>query len=234
MARHLPPEELLLDYAAGTLPEPLSLLVATHLTLVPESRREVRALEAVGGAMLEELEPAEMSSEAFDTLMARLDAEDEEDSGERTRGAAGEPAVAVAEGRALRQTESGIILPAPLRAYIGGDADHVPWLERSGSVAEYDVLPGYPDFRTRLLKIRAGAKVPAHTHEGREYTLVLDGSFSDEGGCFERGDVEVADGEVTHTPVAGMERDCICLAVTDAPLRLTGPLGRLLNYFIDM
>jgi putative transcriptional regulator len=91
-----------------------------------------------------------------------------------------------------------------------------------------------PGYRTRLLWIKAGAKVPTHTHGGREYTLVLQGSFSDESGRFGRGDVEVADAEVTHKPVAGSECDCICLAVTDAPLRMTGPIGRILNYFIDM
>ncbi len=234
MARHLPPEEMLLEYAAGTLPEPLALLVASHLTLAPESRRDVQAFEAVGGALLEELEPVEMSDDALDSLLARLDKEDADESEAGTRGSGAALVSAPPKTRPMVQTESGIILPAPLRAYIGGDADCVPWLERTGNVAEYDVLPGYPDFRTRLLRIRAGAKIPSHTHEGREFTLVLDGSFSDEEGHFERGDVEVADGDVTHMPVAGSERDCICLAVTDAPLRMTGPFGRLLNYFVDM
>jgi putative transcriptional regulator len=32
--------------------------------------------------------------------------------------------------------------------------------------------------------------------------------------------------------VADEGQDCLCLAVTDARLRLTGPLGRLLNPFM--
>jgi putative transcriptional regulator len=28
------------------------------------------------------------------------------------------------------------------------------------------------------------------------------------------------------------DADCLCLAVTDAPLKLTSPLGRLLNPFV--
>ncbi len=63
---------------------------------------------------------------------------------------------------------------------------------------------------------------------------MLEGSFTDETGRYARGDVSVADPEVTHQPVAGRECDCICLAVTDAPLKMTGPLGRILNYFVDM
>jgi putative transcriptional regulator len=63
-------------------------------------------------------------------------------------------------------------------------------------------------------------------------TLVLAGGFSDESGHFVRGDVAEADPSVNHQPVADPGEDCLCLAVTDAPLRLTGPFGRLLNPFL--
>lgn len=226
MVRHQPPEEMLLDYATGTLPEPVALLVAAHLTLAPESRRDVRNFEALGGAMLEELEPEPLGDDALDNVLARLD---EPAPAERNRGRR--------ERAASEEVESGSeagLMPAPLRRYLPRDLSSLPWKQRTGEVAEYELLKDAPGFRTRLLRIRAGAKVPAHTHEGHEYTLVLQGSFSDECGRFARGDVEVADGAVTHRPVAGSECDCICLAVTDAPLKLTGPLGRILNHFIDM
>ena len=35
-----------------------------------------------------------------------------------------------------------------------------------------------------------------------------------------------------HTPVATLDRECICLAVTEGPIQLTGFLGRLLNPFL--
>ena len=44
---HHPGDEHLLDYASGAAPHGLSLLVATHLTLCPECRRKVDAMEAV-------------------------------------------------------------------------------------------------------------------------------------------------------------------------------------------
>lgn len=226
MVQHQPPEEMLLDYATGTLPEPVALLVAAHLTLAPESRRDVRNFEALGGAMLEDLEPESLSDDALDEVLARLDepAPDERNRDRRAPAASTEIDTGADAG----------VIPAPLRDYLPRDLASLPWKQRTGEVAEYELLKDAPGFRTRLLRIKAGAKVPAHTHEGREYTLVLLGSFSDECGCFARGDVEVADGEVTHRPVAGSECDCICLAVTDAPLKMTGPLGRILNYFIDM
>jgi putative transcriptional regulator len=60
-----------------------------------------------------------------------------------------------------------------------------------------------------------------------ELTLVLQGSFSDETGHFARGDLEVADEELEHTPVADGGEVCICLAATDAPLRFNSLMPRL-------
>jgi putative transcriptional regulator len=74
--------------------------------------------------------------------------------------------------------------------------------------------------------------MPTHTHDGSELTLVLAGGFSDESGHFVRGDVAEADPSINHQPVADPGEDCLCLAVTDAPIRLTGPFGRLLNPFL--
>jgi len=229
MVQHLPPEELLLDYATGTLAEPLSLLVATHVTLSPESRRQVREFESIGGALLESVEPAEMAPGALDAALAEIDAAPDA-GGDEAAGPAERPRAADASG----PSGTAASVPTPLRTYVQRNFDALPWRERGSNVAEFDLLPDYPGYKTRLLRIRAGAKVPQHTHAGGEYTLVLEGSFTDETGRFARGDVAVADADVTHQPVAGSEGDCICLAVTDAPLKMTGPLGRILNYFVDM
>lgn len=71
--------------------------------------------------------------------------------------------------------------------------------------------------------------MPAHGHGGEEHTLVLCGAFSDHGGHYAAGDVALADAGVTHRPKADPGEDCICLAVTDAPLRFKGPAGPILN-----
>ena len=62
---------------------------------------------------------------------------------------------------------------------------------------------------------------------GMELTLVLQGAFADENDRFGRGDIEIADEEMEHTPVALTGEDCICLAATDAPLRFRGLIPRL-------
>ena len=74
--------------------------------------------------------------------------------------------------------------------------------------------------------------MPDHGHNGMELTLVLQGAFSDEDGYFARGDIEIAHEDVDHMPVADISQDCICLAVTDAPLRFKGLLPRLAQPFL--
>lgn len=83
--------------------------------------------------------------------------------------------------------------------------------------------------QTRLLRIPAGKPVPEHTHQGRELTLVLSGSFRDEVDHFGRGDIEEADGTLLHQPKADEDQDCICLAVTEAPLRFSSWIVRLVQ-----
>ena len=62
--------------------------------------------------------------------------------------------------------------------------------------------------------------------------MVLEGAFRDETGHYGRGDLMIADSLLDHRPRADEAQDCVCLVVTDAPLRFTGRFGRFLNPFI--
>ena len=118
------------------------------------------------------------------------------------------------------------VFPAPLADYVGGDLSAVRWRRVGGGVKQA-ILPTGKDATARLLFIPAGTAVPDHGHRGMELTLVLQGAFADASDQFGRGDVEIADEEMEHTPVALAGQDCICLAATDAPLRFRGLLPRL-------
>ena len=206
------PDELLLAYASGGLDEAMSLVVATHLTLSPESRARVADYEALGGALIEEIEPAEVSGGALDAVLARLDSEEE----------------APAESAPPRD---GHDLPAPLRGYVGPDIESLKWkkLIRGVQEAEFPIGGGG---RARLMKIESGVAVPKHSHRGSEATLVLEGAYHDATGYYDRGALQMADATLDHQPEATGGETCLCLVVTDAPIRLTGRLGRLLNPLI--
>ena len=205
--RHHLSDELLMAYAAGSLPEAFSLVVATHISLCDECRARLETFEAVGGAMLGDCGTAELEADSLEATMALIAAED----GVR---------------EAPKQAPAGAVFPEPLRSYVDGDLDAVAWRSIGGGVRQA-ILTSADGATARLLHIPAGAAIPDHGHNGTEMTLVLRGAFRDEFDRFARGDVEVANENTHHTPVAEAGEDCICLAATDAPLKFSGLLPRL-------
>jgi putative transcriptional regulator len=217
---HHPNEEFLLDYSTGALAEAWSLAIATHLALCPLCRRRVAELEAIGGELVERMTPVPLAAGTFDDVMSRLGADADEVE---------EPIVRPATSGGPRP-----ILPQPLRDYVGGDIDDLEW-QRLGFGAEQLLVPMDSGTATaRLLRIPAGRPVPTHTHQGLEFTLVLSGAFSDATGSFATGDLQEADETLEHQPRADVGEDCICLAVTDAPLRFKSLAARIVQPFIGI
>ena len=210
-----------MDYAAGTCSEGEALLIASHLTFCPICRQVVDRLEKLGGALLESIEPSALSSDCLDTIMARLD-RDETTPTDRPS----------ASPLALPSPDEAFVVPAPLREYLGCGPGEIAWRPVIRGLEEFTLPVGGSGGRVKLLRIRAGTAMPRHTHKGSEMTLVLAGGFSDRTGQYESGDIAVFDSSVDHQPVADPGEDCVCLTFTDAPLRLTGPVGRWLNRFV--
>ena len=208
--KHHLPEAVIAAYSAGTLPEAYALVVAAHASLCDACRADIASYEAVGGAVLQEGDTAELAPDALAATMALIETNDDE-----------KPKV----------LPSKSMFPAPLEAYVGGGPDKVRW-QRLGGGMKQAILPCDGDATARLIYIPAGMAMPDHSHRGLELTLVLQGAFSDEVDRFERGDIEVGDEDLSHTPVAEAGADCICLAATDAPLKFKGLLPRLFQPFV--
>ena len=204
-------DELLLSYAAGGLSEGWSLAVATHLALCPDCRRRALAADAVGGALLDGIEPSPVDDASLEAVLGRIDAAADRPLPPSARPAAGDT-----------------LLPEPLRTYAGPE---LRWRRRSPSAHQIRIATRDRATTVRLLRIKAGAPMPVNGHRGTELTLVLQGAFDDAAGTFARGDIEEADEGVEHQPIAAAGEDCICLAVTDAPLRFRG-VAALLQPFL--
>ncbi len=210
MIHHHPSDESLLRLAAGTLPAGLAVVVQAHLETCPACRAETQRLEALGGAILEDLPPEPLDERAFNQVLARLD----------------EPALPRAP-RPPRQTRrvlpEGVSLPAALKG-----ADIGRWLWVGWGIHHSRVrLPWAPDQTMMMFRVDGGRRVIHHTHGGAEFTQVLAGGFSDETGHFSAGDLAEADETLEHQPVADPE-GCICLAALEGGLRLPW-LDRLLR-----
>ncbi|MEL7093012.1 MAG: ChrR family anti-sigma-E factor [Pseudomonadota bacterium] len=211
--KHHLTDDILMAYAAGTLPEAFNLMVATHISLCDECRAQLGALEAVGGEMLDQA-PSNVVAMDEGSLAATM---------------------ALIAGGAVDQAEpvrtADSILPGPLQDCVGGDVGDISW-RSVGMGVKQAILPTSSEASARLLYIPAGAAMPDHGHHGTEMTMVLQGAFQDEDDYFARGDVEVANSDLHHTPVADIHEDCICLAVTDAPLRFKGIVPKIAQRFV--
>ena len=203
----------LMAYAAGTLPEAFNLIVAAHISLCDDCRATVEACDALGGAVMDSGQAVAMGAGSLDAALARLDAPR----------SPRKPQPRVAQG----------ILPSPVRDYIGGDLSEVKW-RPVGMGVKQAILPTSKRAKARLLCIPANGAMPPHSHNGTEMTLVLQGAFRDEEGRFGRGDIDIADQNVTHTPIAEPGEDCICLIVTEAPLRFQNWLPRIVQRFVGI
>ncbi|SIS66705.1 ChrR family anti-sigma-E factor [Phaeovulum vinaykumarii] len=214
---HHPTDALMMEYAAGTLPEGFALVVATHISMCDECRARLHAFEAVGGALLDSAPTCEMGEGALARVMAGLDARP-----------ARSPAPVAPQSRPQPRPPARPrgLLPEPLAGYVGGGIGSVRW-KPLGLGVRTAVIPTGGSATARLLYIPAGESVPDHGHRGRELTLVLQGAFADAEGRFGPGDIECAGTEVEHTPVAEPGQDCICLAATDALLRFRALIPRL-------
>ena len=200
-------DELLAAHAAGHLSPALALIVATHLALSPESRRRYRCFEAAGGVLLDRIEPVALAPDAWQRMLARLDAEE-----------GAKPALAL--------TASWPRIPRPLRDHLPASPDAVAWRPLPNARA-IDLDLGDPGFRTSLISVNAGRAFPRHGHAGRELILTLEGGFRDESGHYRRGDLQIAEAGEEHQPVADEGQDWLWLRVLDAPLRPVGEFAGL-------
>ncbi len=210
-------DELLLEYATGALSEGWSIAVATHIAMCPHCRNRLAAMEATGAELLEDIEmPSEPSVEeaSWAALSSKIDTVKQDTT----------------EKEDVSQTQSPArSVPEPLYSYLGGNPDEIKWRALGLGAYHYPIKLPDKSISVRLLRIPAGKPVPEHGHGGRELTLVLKGSFSDENGRFGPGDFEETDDEIEHQPVADPGEDCICLAVTDAPLKFKSRIVRVIQ-----
>ncbi|MTI46061.1 ChrR-like anti-ECFsigma factor [Roseibium hamelinense] len=207
-------DELLASYAAGTLASPAQALVDAHLELSNQSRAYVGSLEALAGAGLEDTAPAELSDR--DAALAAIFADDEP---------------IVSKSTLTERENPDQRIPKSLRAIIDGSIDDLPWRTLIPGVREVK-LGEIDGCNASLLWVRGGKAMPSHTHHGTELTLVIQGGFKDSDGHYVRGDIAFADDSVDHKPIADEGEDCICFAVTEGRLRLTGPVGRFFAPFV--
>jgi putative transcriptional regulator len=195
MIAHHPSEATLAAYAAGTLPEALALVAATHLGQCAACRGSLATLEATGGALLEDLPPVALSVDALDRLLLRL----------------GEPAPSTPP---VLNPE----LPAPLNRVVLGR-----WWPM-GRGTRYRPLVTSGAAWGGLLLAQPGRSLPRHGHSGLELTCILSGAFADGSGAYGAGDLSEPETDHDQPPVVIGAEPCLCVIASEG-IRLRGLLG---------
>lgn len=213
MADYHPTDEFLIQFSAGKMPDALGLMIACHLEECPRCQSRSRLFEQVGGELLQQSADQPVSDTLLANVLNKLDI----------------PSVAVDEG--IPHTSQSII-PRPLQRFIQPDYAQLKWSGMTRSIKEITLPFSDKQYTAKLYKIAAGKELPEHTHCGNEFTLVMQGSFSDKAGYYRRGDFIQADNSTVHQPKASEDQDCICFAVLDDSLKMTGFFGRWLNPFL--
>jgi putative transcriptional regulator len=206
---HHPSDVALAAFAAGTLDEGRSLVVATHLSLCATCRKAVRLFEHVGGSLLDRLEPAPLRADALERVLVRI-------------GGVKAPIAPAPQGSGTGA------LPAPLSVYALGPWR---WVGRGVEWRSVDV-PVERGSRVFMLKVAPGTRLPRHRHAGTEWTCVLEGAFRHELGRYGPADFDEADETVEHGPAAEDGFHCVCLIALNGKLQLQGWFGRLLQAFV--
>jgi putative transcriptional regulator len=212
---HHPDSRLLNEFVAATLPLAHSACVSLHLNFCEHCRRQTQRLQQVGGSMFERLAPQPVDSSLLDSVMARLD-DDAPLTYPRAAASSGDEA------------------PALLQRLMKGDYEDMNWSRVNSQLQISRLRTGDVDNEFALYHIKAGGRMPKHTHRGTELTMVLEGRFSDEEGLYQQGDFILRDAHDVHTPTAALTGDCICVGVLDAPVRFTPWNYRVLNPFLKI
>jgi len=212
-------EELLLDYSSGALSEAWSIAVAAHLSKCPRCRASHAKLEEIGGSLLTDSTPEELSDDIFSNVLDRLDE------------------VGASVGNEIRKNSgwaSSYGIPSVVADYLAADTKKLPWKSLGLGVSQVVLKTKDKSATARLLKIPAGKKVPHHSHNGRELTVIFSGGFTDETGSYGPGDIQEIHGNAEHQPWVREGEDCICLAVTEAPLKFSNVAVRLAQPLIGI
>lgn len=219
-------DDWIVSYAAGSLSEAHALIVASHVEFHADLQEKVADAEAIGGVLMEQAEPSVLSSKAFDNVWEKIEQSPVSKQSSETH-------AIKASAKQISERESK--LPPSLQKYLGKELDELDWRLMGPGMKQKRLWTGPNGECLWLLKARGGTKIPIHDHRGGEMTLVLQGSYHVGDQPYTPGLIEITDTDIqNHQPIIDPGKECICLVVTEAPIKLHSFIGRLLQPLIGL
>lgn len=200
--------DVITDFAAGNLSPAKHAIMSCAIELNPALAKTASFQTDVAASLLEDIRPVPLSPLLIGETLAKLTYKDMR---KPPLPAANDPQAAL-----LRAA------PKPLRDLMGGTGlRDIQWKSLVPGVAVHDVLGNRRTKngdRLYILRAKGGMKMPEHSHNGEEWTLILSGSYSVNGKTYARGDLHIEDETETHAPEIAEGEDCICLVMVQGPL----------------
>jgi len=212
MIKFHPNHQMLTQFAEGQLPGSLAIAVSIHIEMCPQCQKQVQGLTYDAANLsfdLDEQNDVMEVMDDFEQMFEHIVSDDQ---------VAHSP---MQKQLQIKVKDQSFELPRALH--------NVPmsnWLNL-GKLSRSSLDLDEGKIHSHLLHIGAGGEVPCHTHKGFELTLILDGSFEDEMGRYEKGDFILLDNQHNHQPKT--ENGCLCYTVADDALHFTQGIHRLFN-----
>ncbi|WP_196160126.1 ChrR family anti-sigma-E factor [Reinekea sp. G2M2-21] len=214
MSNWHPSSDQLIEYSSGSGSTALSIAISTHLHFCADCRHHVNEIESTAAVVFEQQQALSLSTGSFDSLMAKI------------KQAPQVPAVQE------RVAKSPTRFPPVIEKLIKRDTESLTWQKPMKNLRVSRLLKDETGMILGLHHMTSGGRVPHHTHRGNEISVVIEGGFSDEMGSYGPGDFIHLSKEHFHSPQADADGDCWLLSIVEAPVKITGPLGWIVNPFL--
>jgi len=212
-------EETIQDYAAGSLSAPMETLVACHLTVCSHCRARTDMADSIGGVLFDDIDDteAELALTASELLQRAA-----------IMPGHSRPAIPAAQVVKGVPRPLGRLLPAPL--------EELDWRRIAPGIGQHNLSNQHRKYGAfQLLHLDPGTVLSAHSHNDRELTYLVQGSYSDEMGQFKVGDIaDLNHGHQSHQPVVDSEEPCIALIATQSPVNYSGIMGKIMQPFVGI
>ena len=135
MANYHPSDELLMQFSAGQMPNALGIMMACHLEKCSHCSSRIRVYEQLGGEIMLDTPPVEVSGDALSELLAKLD----------------EPEATIHKTESAQGCTDKRI-PRPLKRFIPNYFDQLEWTGMSRSIKEYELPISDTHYKAKLYK----------------------------------------------------------------------------------
>ena len=213
-------ETAIIYYAAGKLTPAKHALISCAIELNPDVAEFAALNTSVAASLIDEVKPVSLSPLFIGKVLETLSFDHPYD---------------VANDRNPKRTP---ITPSLTKGLVNSsELKNISWKSLIPGIVVHDLLGNRKTKngeRLYLLKVKAGMRMPEHTHQGEEWALILSGGYRVDGKTYKRGDLHFENETNSHSPVICEGEDCICLAMTEAPLVMKNWLPKLIQRVVGI